>query len=41
MMRMSRIHEDPRVTKPYTEEQWTRSRAGRSVDQELQTVTCV
>lgn len=35
-MRVTRIHEDPRVTKPYTEEQWQFIRAlGRSIDQEL------
>jgi uncharacterized protein (DUF2126 family)/transglutaminase-like putative cysteine protease len=35
-MSVVRIHEDPRVTKPYTEEQWqTICRAGDSVDDEL------
>jgi uncharacterized protein (DUF2126 family)/transglutaminase-like putative cysteine protease len=34
---VTRVHEDPRVTKPYTEEQWGAIRAlGRSVDAELQ-----
>ncbi len=33
---VSRVHEDPRVTKPYTEPQWAAIRAlGRSVDAEL------
>ncbi len=33
---VTRVHEDPRVTKPYTEQQWAAIRAlGRSVDQEL------
>lgn len=37
-MRVTRIHEDPRVTKPYTEEQWALIRAlGQSIDLELQT----
>ena len=36
VMRISRIHEDPRVTKPYTDEQWSRIDAlGRAVDAEL------
>jgi uncharacterized protein (DUF2126 family)/transglutaminase-like putative cysteine protease len=35
-MQVTRIHESPRVTKPYTEEQWSDVLAlGRSVDQEL------
>jgi len=34
--RVSRVHEDPRVTKPYTEQQWEAIRAlGRAVDVEL------
>ena len=33
---VSRVHEDPRVTKPYTEEQWEAIRVlGRTVDDEL------
>jgi len=36
-MSVSRIHEDPRVTKPYTEAQWSRIEAlGHAVDQRLQ-----
>jgi uncharacterized protein (DUF2126 family) len=36
IMRVSRIHEDPRVTKPYTDEQWARIDAvGQAVDREL------
>ena len=36
-MVVTRIHEDPRVTKPYTEEQWEIIRSlGRSIDQQLQ-----
>lgn len=36
IMRVTRILEDPRVTKPYTEEQWAKIDAlGRAVDQEL------
>lgn len=36
-MSVSRIHEDPRVTKPYTEEQWGEIRAlGQQIDDELQ-----
>lgn len=36
-MKVSRIHEDPRVTKPYSEEQWQAIRAlGRNIDRELQ-----
>ncbi len=35
-MSVSRIHEDPRVTKPYSEEQWNRIEAlGRAVDTRL------
>src|SRR5215510_5590275 len=35
-MRVTRIHEDPRVTKPYTEEQWSRLFAlGDEIDDEL------
>jgi uncharacterized protein (DUF2126 family)/transglutaminase-like putative cysteine protease len=35
-MQVTRIHEDPRVTKPYTREQWSRIEAlGHSVDQDL------
>ena len=35
-MRVTRIHEDPRVTKPYTEEQWAAINAlGHQVDQQL------
>jgi len=33
---VTRVHEDPRVTKPYTEEQWQDIRAvGRKVDEEI------
>ncbi len=36
-MQVTRIHESPRVTKPYTEAQWARMLAlGEAVDQELQ-----
>ena len=36
--RVTRIHEDPRVTKPYSEEQWSEIMAlGEAVDHELQT----
>ncbi|TWU24550.1 transglutaminase family protein [Bythopirellula polymerisocia] len=36
-MSVSRIHEDPRVTKPYTDEEWQKIEAvGHSVDQRLQ-----
>ena len=36
-MLVTRIHEDPRVTKPYTEEQWQVIRAlGQRIDDELQ-----
>jgi uncharacterized protein (DUF2126 family) len=35
-MRVTRIHEDPRVTKPYTDEQWRRiGQLGHRIDQEL------
>jgi uncharacterized protein (DUF2126 family)/transglutaminase-like putative cysteine protease len=35
-MQVTRIHESPRVTKPYTEEQWSKVVAlGESVDEEL------
>ena len=35
--KVTRVLEDPRVTKPYTEEQWTEIRAlGRTVDREIQ-----
>ncbi len=35
-MQVTRIHEDPRVTKPYTDEQWQRIEAlGHQVDQQL------
>ena len=35
-MRVTRIHEDPRVTKPYTEEQWRTIEAlGYAVDEQL------
>jgi uncharacterized protein (DUF2126 family)/transglutaminase-like putative cysteine protease len=36
--RIKRIHEDPRVTKPYTEEQWRAiEQLGHQIDQELET----
>ena len=36
-MQVTRIHESPRVTKPYTEEQWAQVLAlGEAVDRELQ-----
>ncbi|MBG9387544.1 DUF2126 domain-containing protein [Caenimonas aquaedulcis] len=36
-MQVTRIHESPRVTKPYTEDQWSRVLAlGESVDRQLQ-----
>ena len=36
-MSVTRIHEDPRVTKPYSEDQWQRiDRVGREVDARLQ-----
>ncbi|NML46327.1 transglutaminase family protein [Ramlibacter sp. G-1-2-2] len=36
-MQVTRIHESPRVTKPYTEEQWTEVLAlGEAVDRQLQ-----
>ena len=35
-MNVTRVHEDPRVTKPYTDEQWTRIESlGRQVDSDL------
>src|SRR4029450_13638631 len=35
-MSVTRIHEDPRVTKPYTDEQWYRlCKLGDQIDQEL------
>jgi uncharacterized protein (DUF2126 family)/transglutaminase-like putative cysteine protease len=35
-MSVTRIHEDPRVTKPYTEEQWARlCEVGAQIDEEL------
>jgi transglutaminase-like putative cysteine protease len=35
-MQVTRIHEDPRVTRPYSEEQWQRiEQLGQQVDQEL------
>ena len=35
-MTISRIHEDPRVTRPYTDEQWARIEAlGHTVDERL------
>jgi uncharacterized protein (DUF2126 family)/transglutaminase-like putative cysteine protease len=37
IMRITRVHEDPRVTKPYSDQQWARIDAlGRAVDKELQ-----
>jgi uncharacterized protein (DUF2126 family)/transglutaminase-like putative cysteine protease len=37
-MRVARVHESPRVTKPYTEEQWARLDAlGHAIDQQLAT----
>ncbi len=36
VMRISRIHEDPRVTKPYTDDQWSRiQELGDAVDRQL------
>ncbi|MEX2114249.1 MAG: transglutaminase family protein [Pirellulales bacterium] len=36
VMRMTRIHEDPRVTKPYTDEQWAKIAVlGTAIDHEL------
>ena len=36
-MTVTRIHEDPRVTKPYTDEQWQRiTQAGYQIDEHLQ-----
>ncbi len=35
-MRVTRVHEDPRVTKPYTEEQWSAIEAlGHRLDERL------
>jgi uncharacterized protein (DUF2126 family) len=35
-MRVTRIHEDPRVTKPYTDDQWTAiCQVGKQIDDEL------
>ncbi|QDU93153.1 transglutaminase family protein [Lignipirellula cremea] len=37
IMQITRVHEDPRVTKPYTEEQWTRIESlGHEVDKHLE-----
>src|SRR5262249_15559848 len=36
IMRISRIHEDPRVTKPYADEQWREiDRLGQAIDEDL------
>jgi len=36
-MRVTRIHEDPRVTKPYTDSQWERiTELGQQIDRELE-----
>ncbi|MCC6540259.1 MAG: transglutaminase family protein [Bryobacterales bacterium] len=36
-MSVTRIHEDPRVTKPYSDEQWTRIHAlGHAIDRDLE-----
>ncbi len=36
-MKVTRIHEDPRVTKPYTDEQWQRiTKLGEQIDAELE-----
>ena len=41
-MSIARIHEDPRVTKPYTEEQWARSRhLGTKSTRGWRPATCV
>lgn len=38
VMRVTRIHEDPRVTKPYTDAEWAHiDELGNAVDRELQT----
>jgi hypothetical protein len=40
-MAVTRIYESPRVTKPYTEEQWAEVlRLGEQVDAELRPATC-
>ena len=40
-MKVTRIHEDPRVTKPYTDEQWEAIEAlGQQVDEHLTRATC-
>ena len=41
-MTVTRIHEDPRVTKPYTDEQWRPIDAlGREIDDDLRELaTC-
>jgi transglutaminase-like putative cysteine protease len=40
-MRVTRVHEDPRVTKPYTDAQWTRIEAlGDAVQTVLDEATC-
>ena len=40
-MKVTRIHESPRVTKPYTDEQWRQIEAlGHAVDAELRATTC-
>ena len=40
-MKVTRIHESPRVTKPYTEEQWGEIEAlGHQLDTDLAAATC-
>jgi uncharacterized protein (DUF2126 family) len=40
-MKVTRIYESPRVTKPYTEEQWADVMAlGDAVDEDLVAATC-
>ncbi len=40
-MTVTRVFEAPRVTKPYTEEQWAEIEAlGHAVDAELAATTC-
>jgi uncharacterized protein (DUF2126 family) len=40
-MSVTRVHEDPRVTKPYADAQWTAIRdSGRRVDADLASTTC-
>ena len=41
-MSVTRIYESPRVTKPYTDEQWARDRwrCGHAVDATSQPATC-